>query len=603
MPTDQVLALIAPGNETTSDPSAAGPSGISATNPASSAWSTARRDGLEEEDPELQRALHESFFEDQELQRAIRESLALSNNSPDAGPSGASSSTMANTSSPSSAPPVPAASDSPNTESSANTPAVPPTDSATGAAPAVPASSVPSQNDDQPSIPDSQQGIYRRSSLSDIYMSRSPSPVLPELGDLLRGTPAPPTSSQPRPSLDKAPSQIPIVPNPARESESEADIPLASARLVILKSPPKKKVSTTPTAIPPISSQNGRERAQTRGRPPPPVSTDSRRPPSTTSQPKPKRKRSIPPASTNSFGLPPNKKSRLSNSSSRMTPRRSEKFWHLDGSVVVRVQDTLFKVHRSRLVYESEYFKKLFEGRGESRVGSGGEDEMDDLTKIDGCAVYEVDVEGLSVNDFEVLLSAMDEAITYVTRPPKFFVLLSILRAATHLDFEKYTSYAIFRLSSFLPSELHAMTELRMGIHPTWARQAVICCRLYRSARVFCDPCQDDKVVKGILKRAFYELARVSELGVSSTLPTPKRCLPANEKMMHWIGSVHTSGIFQKYIYDPICGLQALIDAAGEWEKEGYCYECVRTRIETWTDRRERLWDELEFWLLQWGPL
>ncbi len=44
--------------------------------------------------------------------------------------------------------------------------------------------------------------------------------------------------------------------------------------------------------------------------------------------------------------------------------KRSENFWHLDGSVVVQVQNTLFRLHRSRLTQQSEYFAALQNGDG-----------------------------------------------------------------------------------------------------------------------------------------------------------------------------------------------------------------------------------------------
>lgn len=44
--------------------------------------------------------------------------------------------------------------------------------------------------------------------------------------------------------------------------------------------------------------------------------------------------------------------------------KRSENFWHLDGSVVVQVQNTLFRLHRSRLTQQWEYFAALQNGDG-----------------------------------------------------------------------------------------------------------------------------------------------------------------------------------------------------------------------------------------------
>jgi hypothetical protein len=57
---------------------------------------------------------------------------------------------------------------------------------------------------------------------------------------------------------------------------------------------------------------------------------------------------------------------------------------------------------------------------------------------------------------------------------------------------------------------------------------------------------------------------------------------------------VHGSGIADDYMFDPLCGLQALIDT--DWAAEGYCEACVKLRREVWSHRREKIWDNLNIW-------
>ncbi|KAJ7922276.1 hypothetical protein B0H13DRAFT_1983271 [Mycena leptocephala] len=56
----------------------------------------------------------------------------------------------------------------------------------------------------------------------------------------------------------------------------------------------------------------------------------------------------------------------------------------------------------------------------------------------------------------------------------------------------------------------------------------------------------------------------------------------------------HGSGIADDYMFDPLCGLQALIDT--DWAAEGYCEACVKLRREVWSHRREKIWDNLNIW-------
>ncbi|KAJ7633985.1 hypothetical protein B0H17DRAFT_961594, partial [Mycena rosella] len=57
---------------------------------------------------------------------------------------------------------------------------------------------------------------------------------------------------------------------------------------------------------------------------------------------------------------------------------------------------------------------------------------------------------------------------------------------------------------------------------------------------------------------------------------------------------VRESGVADGYLYDPLCGIQALIEA--DLAAEGYCVACVALRREIWANRREKVWDNLDIW-------
>ena len=70
-------------------------------------------------------------------------------------------------------------------------------------------------------------------------------------------------------------------------------------------------------------------------------------------------------------------------------PRKHDKFWHLDGNIVINIANTHFKLHRSRLAEQSQYFSGIFELN-------------DGVEFLDGRPVYTVT--SVSVKDFEILL-------------------------------------------------------------------------------------------------------------------------------------------------------------------------------------------------------
>ncbi|KAH7908251.1 hypothetical protein BJ138DRAFT_377724 [Hygrophoropsis aurantiaca] len=58
---------------------------------------------------------------------------------------------------------------------------------------------------------------------------------------------------------------------------------------------------------------------------------------------------------------------------------------------------------------------------------------------------------------------------------------------------------------------------------------------------------------------------------------------------------VHKRSLFDKWMYDPIFGLEVLIKI--DWGKYGWCEDCVQMRIDAWERMRTRLWTTSEIWL------
>ena len=145
------------------------------------------------------------------------------------------------------------------------------------------------------------------------------------------------------------------------------------------------------------------------------------------------------------LGSPTLQKTKHSRALSKAT--RSPNFWYLDGSVVVLVEKTLYKLHRSRLSRpNSNYFARLFgdalQTPSNKRIsadvdGDTSEFEEPDIVEhagrcsgglmegeiVDSCPVYRI--AGVSAEDFECLLTAWEMGM-YVGPACHVYVVLSL---------------------------------------------------------------------------------------------------------------------------------------------------------------------------------
>ncbi|KAJ6560101.1 hypothetical protein B0H19DRAFT_1375960 [Mycena capillaripes] len=431
---------------------------------------------------------------------------------------------------------------------------------------------------------------------------------LPTLENLLAGT-RPDYNSQKR-------SQEQILPRASQSApvKSEDDVSNAKPRSKSAAPPPR---ATKPPGriVIDISDSSPLQPPKTQ-RPPtsPPLAESS------ASQARTKRKHtpSLPPLD---LRTPPAKRSKTA--SVAVPAQKHDVHWALDGSIVIQVQDTKFKLHQSHLAKHSPWFSGLFDGQqvvGENYV----EVEEDGTTPM-----YILSLPSLTAQDFTRLLDGFHNAIIYVHEDPSFSRIAGILRAATLLSFPDFRNWAIRLLEDRWSPELADLTSKRTP-HAT---ETVL---LARSCNV-----------PSILKRAMYELVRLAGYGqneregvsaadfralvrareqltslwmqtVSPYSPDLMVCAaaarmpPADPVVGAALGPlpctaadplkstkahhklVHESGISDDYLCDPLCGLEVLIEA--DWGAEGYCAACVDLRREVWSRRREKTWDNLNIW-------
>ncbi|KAI0943729.1 hypothetical protein AcW1_002820 [Taiwanofungus camphoratus] len=447
-------------------------------------------------------------------------------------------------------------------------------------------------------------------------------------------------SRDPSPSKSRKTSPSPLSyvgsPRPTPRRRPKAEPPSSAGTAKPTSHITISSTSRTPSGSPKLSSQ----RLSSRSPPPRLQSSQSRsQPDEQASRPTKRPRLNVPSASAPATSTRKSKRASLRTS-------RHPTFWHLDGSVVLQVHKTLFKLHRSRLVQQSEYFAALFSGtrRGQATDEEDLEGETNGIVQgeiIDSCPVYKITT--VSVEDFVSLLTALDSGIAYAINPPPFPVLASILRAAHTLSFPAILTYATHILRQMWPDDLAQLSSVRKD----FATETVALAR----------QCN----VPSLLKRAYYELLRTPIFGQRANgdgwtsededekpgqrLPAPDLlCLVAARELLlrewiqttrappspsvvpcpldqilpsamnpelapalescrraraqsiaQWTAHVTQADVFEAGMYDPLCGLDSLAEI--DWAGMGYCVGCVSVRQELWMDKKERLWKKLNVWL------
>ncbi|KIK97896.1 hypothetical protein PAXRUDRAFT_824479 [Paxillus rubicundulus Ve08.2h10] len=305
--------------------------------------------------------------------------------------------------------------------------------------------------------------------------------------------------------------------------------------------------------------------------------------------------------------------------------QKHDRFWIADGNIVIEADNTQFQLHRSRLVEQSPLFAQAF---GEpcptsEEMGKAVAEELEFLDE-NGGKVYRL--KNVTASDWAVLLELDRDLSQFHFTTPTLPVLSSLLRASTCLRFDRCRALAI----KFLEIEWSCSLD-NVGLEKKAG--AIDVAVLGRKCGV-----------KGVLPRAFYELARADGgygLGSNRVETDTVRSEPGEEKEMlegiskadlaligrvrehmvlawaqtaarlsppcidhtspdcpsiatqreTWERRVHDSGVYQRFLFDPICGLQTLADI--DWEEDGWCQECVRVRREVWSQERQKLWEWL----------
>lgn len=206
----------------------------------------------------------------------------------------------------------------------------------------------------------------------------------------------------------------------------------------------------------------------------------------------------------------------------------------------------------------------------------------------------------------------------FLSSPPPFNTLASILRASKTLSFKEWSNIASITLGTMWSSDLKEIPSKLPANLFAHAVDAFLLSKEYNLSSVH--------------KRAAYELLRSEILGqqdgvdegILKTLSKPDllHLLYSQEKMrQEWreiagspplvdkakcsagcrssdaahIQNWMSVGLYDKWIRDPIGGLDELI--GWNWASKGYCDQCIDTWKAGWRKKKNQVWEKLDQWL------
>ncbi|CDO68427.1 hypothetical protein BN946_scf184707.g8 [Trametes cinnabarina] len=249
-------------------------------------------------------------------------------------------------------------------------------------------------------------------------------------------------------------------------------------------------------------------------------------------------------------------------------------FWHLDRSLVVQVQNSLFRLHPSRLSQHSQFFAALFRnspGRclivvdiddDPESASSGRPPDRDSPTLVDA----------------------------YAINPPSFNVLASLVRAAHALSFKSILTFAMHLLHQMWPNDLAKLPTPKER-DAAAATQTILLAQECDTTRSSAPQTSDKTSASTCTPRQM--LAHTQQPDPVTTCNAMRLCQRARlAEETQWHAWLVPSGLFELGMVDVFEGMRSLIDI--DWKEKGFCIGCVSERRDVWSAKRQRLWDQLD---------
>ncbi|KAI0672630.1 hypothetical protein C8Q78DRAFT_1020489 [Trametes maxima] len=286
--------------------------------------------------------------------------------------------------------------------------------------------------------------------------------------------------------------------------------------------------------------------------------------------------------------------------------RRHARYWLDDGSLIVRAQDDIYKVHRTFLHRHSKVLASL-----SPSVDASVEHEK----TVDGLVVVHIPDElEVRSEDFEALLEHLyhDAPLDGNATFPR---IASVLRASSkdQLDFPAIHSLARDHLERIFPSgpapsfySEHAEEALTLAVKhdiPS-IRKA-----LYYSIATHShdhDPDQDDASAAPHRPSLSPELAARCDALLEQlvahftpilfTVATAGHMACTDVFAEQWMPLVIQPALDDNGLCRPLETLERII--AIDWAAEGLCGECVQGKREEWRGEQRDVWERIDGWLL-----
>jgi hypothetical protein len=331
----------------------------------------------------------------------------------------------------------------------------------------------------------------------------------------------------------------------------------------------------------------------------------------------------------------PSKRPRLASlldSEGSVAYKRHPMHWYTDGSIVIRLKDVLFRLHRSRLTAQSTVFAALFDAPPDAEL---------DVGEGETCNMYHI--EGVRPRDFETLLDVLDDPSCvpppctlylrsadrlynvrreYMRPDLPFKTLSSLLRVTHALSYTKLHRWAAAQLETAWPASLsafnaaplpRALAALALAQHcgvPDARKRAY-----YELLRTPCFGADAEKKRESLDMDDYARLVRAREKCVEAWLGRKRpdmdgcpydnaECLANEALAVRQMISSHDAECLGLFMYDPIAGLEYLCKkdwvawvADAAYDDRSWCEGCVDEHREAWRKQRKQVWQGLDTWL------
>ncbi|CDO70332.1 hypothetical protein BN946_scf184843.g21 [Trametes cinnabarina] len=288
------------------------------------------------------------------------------------------------------------------------------------------------------------------------------------------------------------------------------------------------------------------------------------------------------------------------------TLRRHARYWLDDGSLVVRAQNDIYKVHRTLLDRHSKVLATL---------GPSTEGPDESKKTVDGLVVMHIPDElEVRSEDFEALLEHIyhDAPVNNSASFPK---VASVLRASSkeQLDFPAIHTLARARLEEMFPSgpqasfsSEHAEEALTLAVNhdiPS-IRKALYYSIATHSHDHDADAASADASAPRRPPLSPELSARCDALleklishftPILFTVATANHMSCTDVLAEKWMPLVIQPALDDNGLCRPLETLERII--AIDWAAEGLCEDCVRDKREEWRGEQRDVWERMDEWL------